>query len=599
MKNQAVSTDYRKKNIANAALYILASLIIFGFLFFISYAGTKNDISLGDTAILSGWNFSHGNSPADLESSDGSQINFAKGLIASSKYRYFRLTKQIGANETPKYIDISPYFNQFSLRADGKVLFSNLSDSNLFGDTNRVVLELPPDSDGTFLDITVKIGFLPNIMMFLSDYKTARSPVTVNGLFGLLFSFLAALLSYGIIIYFFIKKRYESAFLVTAGFFACLIDILDRTAAYFDFGGLLYYKISFSAFILIGAVLFGRYLKLFKQTGGFFSKIITLGVLGSAIAATSSYLPLTIWIMRYFGIYFTVSAFVACLVGLLRKSACSKISRIEFFPLTLLMVSFSAYFLFFTFHIGYYTKQIFIATLLIQVFLQAIYIEYSEKNKVTQTTEQSNLMIYRPRNLGHIDSLLATFLQNPQNLYHVRNISLYVEIICRNAGFSPEKAESTARAAFLHDIGKLLISNETLQKDSVLTAEEYEQMKLHAQYGYDMLNSSDDEFLKTAAIIAKQHHERYDGNGYFGLKGEEIHPLAAITGIADVFDAVTARRHYKEAWSFDAGVQYILSNKETSFNPIYVDAFMRGFDEIKRVYCEVYQYNYDAAQFHS
>ena len=136
----------------------------------------------------------------------------------------------------------------------------------------------------------------------------------------------------------------------------------------------------------------------------------------------------------------------------------------------------------------------------------------------------------------------------------------------------------------MHDIGKLMIPNEIIEKPGQLTDEEYEIIKKHTTYGNSMLSHSDGDIMSIAKSIAYEHHERWDGLGYpRGLKGDEISIYAQIVSVADVFDALTSRRSYKEPWdSVEAQVE-IIRQKGQQFSPRIVDIFNKRFDEIEIV----------------
>ncbi|MGC9387119.1 MAG: HD-GYP domain-containing protein [Hydrogenovibrio sp.] len=105
-------------------------------------------------------------------------------------------------------------------------------------------------------------------------------------------------------------------------------------------------------------------------------------------------------------------------------------------------------------------------------------------------------------------------------------------------------------------------------------------MKTHTTAAHDILKFSKRKFIQVAAIIALQHHERWDGNGYPNrLAGENIHLYARIVSVADVFDALTHRRHYKDAWSIEAAVDYMLAQNGTQFDPQLMDIFKAHLDE--------------------
>lgn len=144
-------------------------------------------------------------------------------------------------------------------------------------------------------------------------------------------------------------------------------------------------------------------------------------------------------------------------------------------------------------------------------------------------------------------------------------------------------------ASPLHDIGKVGISDLILLKPAKLTQEEFEIMKTHTILGYETLAEVDEkfgnnEFITMGKIIARSHHERWDGNGYPDkLKGEEIPLAARIMAIADVYDALSTKRVYKDAMPQDKCVQIIIENKGTQFDPIIVDKFLDIADEFAKI----------------
>ncbi|WAA09290.1 HD domain-containing phosphohydrolase [Fervidibacillus albus] len=133
--------------------------------------------------------------------------------------------------------------------------------------------------------------------------------------------------------------------------------------------------------------------------------------------------------------------------------------------------------------------------------------------------------------------------------------------------------------SYLHDIGKIRIPDQILQKTGKLTEEEWEIIKKHPIYGKDILLDSGIPILKDAAVIVEQHHERYDGSGYpFGLKGDEIHIGAAIVAVVDSFDAMTTDRIYRKALSKEEAIEEIVRNSGTLYHPKVVQAFLSVID---------------------
>lgn len=168
---------------------------------------------------------------------------------------------------------------------------------------------------------------------------------------------------------------------------------------------------------------------------------------------------------------------------------------------------------------------------------------------------------------------------------HVTRTKRYVELIAREMQKHPEYAgiltdenvERIVRAAPLHDIGKIAVSDRILQKPGRLTPEEFEQMKQHAAKGGEMVhnilgNLDDAAFLQTASEIATSHHERWDGSGYpAGLAGEAIPLPARIMSVADVFDALVSERCYKSAMPPEKAFQIIEEERGRQFDPAITD----------------------------
>ena len=163
---------------------------------------------------------------------------------------------------------------------------------------------------------------------------------------------------------------------------------------------------------------------------------------------------------------------------------------------------------------------------------------------------------------------------------HVRRVSLYSAVFGKHYGLSEEEITLLKEASPMHDIGKVAIADSILNKAGILTHEEREIMKTHTTLGYDMLKHSKRDLLKTAAIIAKEHHEKYDGTGYpLGLKGEDININARITTIADVFDALGSNRCYKMAWSDEKIFEMFQKESGKHFDPKLIDIFFNNLDE--------------------
>lgn len=166
---------------------------------------------------------------------------------------------------------------------------------------------------------------------------------------------------------------------------------------------------------------------------------------------------------------------------------------------------------------------------------------------------------------------------------HVRRVSEYTRILCRSLGYDEEECRTISLAATMHDVGKLMIPEAILEKPGRLTPEEFEIVKKHTEYGKKMLEDSPGELFTLSTQIAWQHHEKWDGNGYMGVKGEAIPRCARCVALADVFDALVSRRAYKSPWLPEEAFREIVAQKGRQFDPEVVDAFVMNFDQFLEV----------------
>ena len=164
---------------------------------------------------------------------------------------------------------------------------------------------------------------------------------------------------------------------------------------------------------------------------------------------------------------------------------------------------------------------------------------------------------------------------------HIERMSRYSEAVARKMGLCRKTVERILYAAPMHDVGKIGVPDKILLKPGPLDPDEWEIMKKHTTIGARILSGSRTGFIKLAEVIALTHHERWDGTGYpQGLKGTRIPLAGRITAIADVFDAMTTRRPYKEPFSVEKSFDIIRESKGTHFDPDVVDAFLAIKEEI-------------------
>jgi putative two-component system response regulator len=170
---------------------------------------------------------------------------------------------------------------------------------------------------------------------------------------------------------------------------------------------------------------------------------------------------------------------------------------------------------------------------------------------------------------------LAAEYRDDDTQEHAKRIGRTATLLAERLGVASDDRDRLARAAPLHDVGKIAIPDAILLKPGKLTDQEFDAMKEHAAIGARILGGSASELLRMAEEIARTHHERWDGTGYpSGLRGDEIPLVGRIVAVADVFDALTHVRPYKEAWTVDRAVVEIVAQSGRHFDPRVVDAFM-------------------------
>jgi len=168
---------------------------------------------------------------------------------------------------------------------------------------------------------------------------------------------------------------------------------------------------------------------------------------------------------------------------------------------------------------------------------------------------------------------------------HLVRIADYCTAIAEELGLSKKEVDNLRYASLMHDIGKLLISDEILKKKTGLTPDEMNTIKKHTTMGADIFKGSRSPILQDAQTVIATHHEKYDGTGYpRGLKGKDIPLLGRIVALADVFDTLTSERPYKKAFGFDKATDMIKRQSGKHFDPAVVNAFLRTKDKIRKLW---------------
>ncbi len=170
---------------------------------------------------------------------------------------------------------------------------------------------------------------------------------------------------------------------------------------------------------------------------------------------------------------------------------------------------------------------------------------------------------------------------------HVRRVACVASKLAMLHGLSKEDVTTIYTASPLHDVGKIAVPDAILNKPGRLTKQEFEIVKKHSEVGRDLLQGSDSELMQMACIIAHEHHEKWDGNGYpCGKSGEDIHIFARIVAIADVFDALLSKRPYKNAWAKEEVLQEFIDQKGKHFDPVLTQLLIDNFEELAQLHSQ-------------
>jgi cyclic di-GMP phosphodiesterase len=195
------------------------------------------------------------------------------------------------------------------------------------------------------------------------------------------------------------------------------------------------------------------------------------------------------------------------------------------------------------------------------------------KKRTIQLEESHRAAIFMLGEAGHFN--------DTDTGVHIWRMAAYSAAIAMQLGWNSQDTELLELAAPMHDTGKIGIPDAVLKKPAKLDKEEWQIMMTHSEVGHRILCQSDAALFKLAAEVAMYHHEKWDGNGYpEKLKGEDIPKSARIVAIADVFDALTMKRPYKEPWPIEDSFAEIERSAGSHFDPILVEAFIKIKDKI-------------------
>lgn len=191
---------------------------------------------------------------------------------------------------------------------------------------------------------------------------------------------------------------------------------------------------------------------------------------------------------------------------------------------------------------------------------------------------------FREEAIGRL--LISAAVQDPETGMHARRVGLLTRLLARVLGWSESGAEQINSAAILHDIGKIGIPAEVINKPGPLTACEFETLKQHTIVGASLLSGYRDPTLRLARDVALMHHEWWDGSGYpYGLRGDEISTAPRIVAVADVLDSLTHHRVYRAAFTLDEALRILRRQRGAQFDPAVIDAVLDAWRDA----CEIFE----------
>ncbi len=213
---------------------------------------------------------------------------------------------------------------------------------------------------------------------------------------------------------------------------------------------------------------------------------------------------------------------------------------------------------------------------LIELFAQNVQIAYENVQLQLELEDTQRELVYR----------LSEALEKRSNETgnHARRVALISGLLAKYYGLEEVDADLVKTAAPLHDVGKISIPDNILNKPGGLDDGEWSVMQSHAALGHDILDGSNRNVIQAGAIIARDHHENWDGSGYpSGLAGEEIHIFGRIVALADVYDALRHDRCYKRAWSKEETLEFVRGEDGKKFDPKLVQILNNNIDEVEDI----------------
>jgi putative two-component system response regulator len=209
-----------------------------------------------------------------------------------------------------------------------------------------------------------------------------------------------------------------------------------------------------------------------------------------------------------------------------------------------------------------------------------LYLQIQSQNQLLEAKVRARTKALEEAQMEIVERLaVAAEFRDDNTGQHTQRVGQLAALVARQLGLPDSQVTLIRRAAPLHDVGKIGVPDTILLKFGKLTLEEFSVVKTHTLIGARILSGGKFPLLRLAEEIAYNHHERWDGDGYTGILANEIPLAGRIVAVADVFDALTQQRPYKDAWSIAEAISEIDRQRKHQFDPEVVDAFLRVIEQ--------------------
>lgn len=505
-------------------------------------------------------------------------------------YDYLHLQTTFSANTQNYILSILSGNNLTNLEIDGKKVLEQLDNSYMYSGTPLIETTLTPSEDDQLIDlymyVPATLDFSATIEKVDGSKATIRIAEILELVFGAVFAGFGLILLTISIVTAVKTKKYNTmlilGFLSAAFGFAVIFNqsgVVLQTFSqpiFFRFTITFLFFVSFCVQLIVSNIL-----EIKKE----FQWLVYVGAILSISFLAAPYDVIGLFFLRLFGVWSAV-CFIGFIIIILQKGI--PVSFGKLITLTSYLVALIAQIIYWSSFLvasDLAGKEMLILS--IGGFIIAVTCYFESNTFVVNKNYDTKKSI--EFNANFLEKFSKILLEKADtNSGHLENVSRYAEAMCTKLKMSPETISMVASATLLHDIGKIAIPRAIIEKEETITQEEFDQIRCHVLHGYNILTDPNDKFLQLASNIARHHHEKYDGSGYLGLKGDEIDLFSQITALADTFDALTQYRAYKKTWSFNEACEYINTHAGDFFDPEIV----KLFNSCRKEFWDIFQHRH-------